>query len=162
MWGWATCRRVKGSAEWSPVLHPGQRAHGVGAEHGSAHIPCCHCGLHFPGLGPGDTAPEVFAGCCDTSRVVTLLLQGRKASPRLPHFHGNLGVPMPQLPVGDCSGRSATWKWPLALCWRLPKGIAGGRRIWAGPDLGLPLLSVTLLRGSQVILSLDLETTARE
>lgn len=126
---------------------------------GSAHIPCCHCGLHFPGLGPGDTAPEVFAGC---SRVVTLPLQGRKASPRLPHFHGNLGVPMPQLPVGDCSGRSATWKWPLALCWRLPKGIAGGRRIWAGPDLGLPLLSVTLLRGSQVILSLDLETTARE
>lgn len=39
MWGWATCRRVKGSAEWSPMLHPGQRAHGVGAEHGGRALP---------------------------------------------------------------------------------------------------------------------------
>lgn len=44
-------------------------------------------------------------------------------------------------------GKECAWKWPLALYWRLPKGVLGGRRTWAGPELCLPLLVITLLRG---------------
>lgn len=147
--GWAACRRAQGSAEWSPVLHPGQRAHGGGAAHGVGLCPCPWLPLwtSLSCLGPGDHGTRSLPGLLWHFRVVTLPASGRGSQSMPCPFPWQPGSARATASSGDCPGRSAAWKWPLALYWRLPKGVSGGRRTWAGPELGLPLLSVTLLRG---------------